>query len=173
MLGGVIIVVSVICGCAGSDAPVAPVRHDVSAAQLETMMADGAPLVILDVRTTAEYDGGHIPGSINIPVTELAGRLGELDGDSRTACVCGIGARSMQAAQILVDNGFSSVYNLEGGCSAGAVHWSQALCPRARRRDAAATSGRPGHRPAIGPVPQPCSSSPAASRRRTVSVSSP
>ncbi len=115
-----------ICGCSGSDGLAPPVRHDVSAAELRAMMADGSPLVDLDVRTTAEYDAGHIPGSLNIPLGDLAGRCAELNATTRTACVCSAGARSTQAAQILLDNGFVSVYNLQGGL----LGWSDPLEPR-------------------------------------------
>ena len=108
-----LLMAAIIYGCSGGATPA--VGHDISAAQLEAMMADGLPLVILDVRSPAEYDGGHIAGSINIPLSELEVRLNELQIDTRTACVCTTGVRSAQAAHLLLDHGFFSVYNLEGG----------------------------------------------------------
>lgn len=45
-------------------------------------------LVVLDVRPAEEYSGGHIPGAVSIPVDELAGRLGELELDTRVIAYC-------------------------------------------------------------------------------------
>lgn len=109
------ILTTLLAGCGGgSDAP-APVRQDISAAQLEAMMGDGQPLVILDVRTVGEFAAGHLPGSVNIPLSELAARVGELDEDGRIVVVCGSGIRSVQGAEVLLDAGCSDVYNLAGG----------------------------------------------------------
>jgi len=91
---------ALLVGCGGSSelgnqpATVA----NVSAAQLQTLMAGAQPLVLLDVRSAAEYAAGHIPGSINIPVNELPTRLGELSATTPTACVCASGSRSAVAA---------------------------------------------------------------------------
>ncbi len=102
-----------ITGCGGSGVlDPGPVRQDVSSAELEAMMSDGQPLVILDVRTAGEYQAGHIPGSVNIPVAELARRLSELDAHLRTVCVCTRGVRSVQGAQVLLDGGFTHVYKV-------------------------------------------------------------
>jgi len=122
---GILMVVGIICACSGSDAPAPPVRHDVSAGERQTMMSDGSPLVVLDVRTAAEYDAGHMPASISIALVALAGRVGELNAATRTACVCSGGSRSAQAAQILLDNGFVRVYKLHGGL----LSWSDPLEP--------------------------------------------
>ena len=108
---------ALLVGCGGSSelgnqpATVA----NVSAAQLQTLMAGTQPLVLLDVRSAAEYAAGHIPGSINIPVNELPARLAELSANTPTACVCASGIRSAVAAQMLVNSSFKTVYNLEGG----------------------------------------------------------
>jgi len=79
-------------------------------------------LVILDVRTQQEYDSGHIPNVILIPVGELKDRLGELDETKAILVYCKSGGRSAQASQLLGDNGFPEVYNLEGGI----VAWQEA-----------------------------------------------
>jgi len=72
-------------------------------------------LVILDVRTLEEYNEGHIENAVLIPVSELESRLDELDSEKDTLVYCRSGGRSATASQILVDNGFVSVYNvLEG-----------------------------------------------------------
>jgi rhodanese-related sulfurtransferase len=82
-------------------------------------------LVVLDVRTKVEYESGHLPNAILIPVAELQDRLAELDKDKKILVYCQTGVRSAEASQILVNNGFGSVYNLVGGINA----WIQADGP--------------------------------------------
>lgn len=72
-------------------------------------------LVILDVRTVAEYTAEHLEGAVNIPVEELASRITELDQDRATLVYCRSGNRSAQAAQLLEEQGFTEVYNMLGG----------------------------------------------------------
>ena len=56
---------------------------DVSAADVrEKLKEDGANgLQLLDVREPREYERGHLPGAVNIPLSQLAGRLSEVDRD--------------------------------------------------------------------------------------------
>jgi len=72
-------------------------------------------LVVLDVRYQYEYDDGHIRNAILIPYDELAGRLDELDPEKETLVYCKLGGRSAIASGTLDSNGFTSVYNMEGG----------------------------------------------------------
>jgi CoA-disulfide reductase len=70
--------------------------------------------ILLDVRTDAEFDAGHIEGALHIPVDSLRGRLGELDKDKEILEYCQIGLRGYVASRILSQNGFK-VKNLNGG----------------------------------------------------------
>ncbi|WP_100333692.1 rhodanese-like domain-containing protein [Bacillus alkalisoli] len=72
-------------------------------------------MVILDVRTPQEYNEGHIPGSILIPLQELESRLGELDKNEKYLIVCRSGNRSAQASELLVANGFKNISHMQGG----------------------------------------------------------
>jgi phage shock protein E len=83
----------------------------VSPAAARKLVDDGAKLV--DVRTVAEFAGGHIDGAVNVPVQELGGRLGEL-GDKAAPIVvyCRSGARSGRAKRILMGSGFTTVHDL-------------------------------------------------------------
>lgn len=74
----------------------------------------GDEYFILDVRTSVEYEGGHIEGAVNIPVDSLRERLNELPRDKKIFEYCKIGLRGYIAYRILVQNGFE-VYNLSGG----------------------------------------------------------
>lgn len=70
---------------------------------------------LLDVRTPEENAQGAIPGSLNIPNTELRERITELPSDKPIVVYCGVGLRGYLAERILRQNGFEDVYNLSGG----------------------------------------------------------
>jgi phage shock protein E len=73
-------------------------------------------LVVLDVRTPAEYAEGHVPGAINIPNGELAARVAELaDAKGRDIVVyCRSGVRAAQALDVLGKSGFKRLFHLQG-----------------------------------------------------------
>ena len=71
--------------------------------------------VKIDVRTADEFSLGSIPGFINIPVDELREHLNELPKDKKIIVTCAVGLRGYLAYRILVQNGFTKVYNLSGG----------------------------------------------------------
>ena len=71
--------------------------------------------VLIDVRTPEENALGTIEGSINIPVDELRGRLSEIPANKKLIVFCGTGLRSYFAYRILVQSGFTDVWNLSGG----------------------------------------------------------
>ncbi len=74
------------------------------------LVKDGA--VILDVRTKGEFAGGHIKGSVNIAVEQLAGNLNKLKNKSKPVITyCESGMRSAAAKNILKSNGYIEVYN--------------------------------------------------------------
>lgn len=85
----------------------------VDAASLREL-APEKPHVLLDVRTQNEFEAGHIPGSIHIPVDELRERLGELPQDQEIIAYCKVGQRGYIATRILMQSGFA-VRNLSGG----------------------------------------------------------
>ncbi len=82
---------------------------------------------VLDVRSAAEFAGGHITDAINIPLPELDARLGELAKykDKPLLVNCQGGVRSTNACGVLKKGGFSRIYNLQGGVNA----WMQAKLP--------------------------------------------
>ena len=74
--------------------------------------------VILDVREQDEWDAGHAPGAVHIPLGDLPSRLGDLPDDENTlAVVCRSGGRSSRAVAWLSQQGFD-VANLDGGMRA-------------------------------------------------------
>ncbi len=76
---------------------------------LGEIIANGA--VIVDVRTTGEYAGGHIKGSMNIPLATLSSQMAKLKKDKPVITCCASGMRSGSAKSMLIANGFKEVYN--------------------------------------------------------------
>ncbi|MFS0892802.1 rhodanese-like domain-containing protein [Microbacterium sp. 179-I 3D3 NHS] len=71
----------------------------------------GTPLV--DVREAHEYASGHVPGAVNIPMSEIGNRLDELP-DGAFDVICQMGGRSARVAEALEARGYD-VTNVEGG----------------------------------------------------------
>ena len=71
---------------------------------IETMIKSGTATIV-DVRTTVEYMGGHVAGSINIPLHELPDRLDELKQMKNLVLCCASGNRSGQATAFLKQYG--------------------------------------------------------------------
>ncbi|HLP54040.1 MAG TPA: rhodanese-like domain-containing protein [Fluviicola sp.] len=67
--------------------------------------------VIVDVRTPAEFNGGHVEGSVNIPLQEISGHLEDLLQVETLVFCCASGGRSGTATQLLVEKGHGNVYN--------------------------------------------------------------
>ena len=64
--------------------------------------------VVIDVRTPVEFAGGHVAGSINIPLNEVPDRVEELKGmNAHLVLCCASGNRSGQAARYLSGLGIS------------------------------------------------------------------
>ncbi|KKR18267.1 MAG: FAD-dependent pyridine nucleotide-disulfide oxidoreductase [candidate division CPR2 bacterium GW2011_GWC1_41_48] len=69
---------------------------------------------LLDVRTRLEYKGGHIDGSINIPIDELRSKLSKLPKNKEIYVYCAVGLRAYLASRVLFQHGFK-VKSLVGG----------------------------------------------------------
>jgi len=89
-----------------------------------------ASLVVLDVRTPAEFADGHVPGAVNIPNTELAARVAELSGarDKDVVVYCRSGRRADEALGILAKAGFKRLYHLQGDY----LRWTEEKRPTVR-----------------------------------------
>jgi rhodanese-related sulfurtransferase len=96
--------------------------QDVYTHELETWRSRGA--LIVDVREAEEFTGGRIPQAINLPLSQIDVRLGELNAsvDTEILLVCRSGNRSRNAGEYLEALGFKNLGNLLGGTSA----WVQA-----------------------------------------------
>jgi rhodanese-related sulfurtransferase len=74
---------------------------------------DGAYL--LDVRESAEWDAGHAPDAVHVPMMTLPSRLDELPADRQIVVLCRHGHRSAQVVNYLVAHGYTNAVNLNGG----------------------------------------------------------
>ena len=74
-------------------------------------------LNLIDVREADEFASGHLPGAINLPLSDFLERYGELDKDKSYHIICQSGARSAQACAFLNGEGYD-VINVAGGTSA-------------------------------------------------------
>ena len=108
--------------CVYAPASTSSAYEDMTVAEAQQLISENGNLIILDVRAQSEYDSGHIPNAILIPVGELVDRLGELDKTETILVYCRSGVRSVQASEILMDSGFSQVRNLEDGI----IAWQEA-----------------------------------------------
>ena len=103
------------CGQA-NEKPKEAIYMNITAEQAKQMMDTEENYIILDVRTQEEYDEAHIPGAIVIPNTELEARAeSELpDKDQMILVYCRSGRRSKLAAEILVELGYTNIYEFGG-----------------------------------------------------------
>jgi rhodanese-related sulfurtransferase len=83
----------------------------------QRLAAEPAPF-LLDVREPWEYQDGHVPGAQLIPLGELEQRLNEVPRDRPILAICHSGQRSLAAAGYLLDLGYASVSNVDGGTAA-------------------------------------------------------
>ncbi len=70
---------------------------------------------LIDVREPNEYEGGHILGARNIPLSQLKQRKSEIRPDKPVYLYCQNNVRSGRAAQTLRKHGCKEIYNLKGG----------------------------------------------------------
>ena len=81
-------------------------------------------VVLVDVRTPAEFAAGHIAGAINIDFESgnFSADIASLDKSKSYAVYCRSGNRSGQATALMAKSGFTSIFNLDGGL----INWQGA-----------------------------------------------
>lgn len=78
-------------------------------------------VVVLDVRTPQEYKDGHLPGAVHIDVLDsvaFVNSIGKLNKNKKYVMYCKSGKRSTKASNILYENRFKHILNMEGGITA-------------------------------------------------------
>ncbi len=90
--------------------------HKITAEEAKARMDSGDPVVIVDVRTPAEFAESHIPGAINVPNEEILDQMPEAlpDKGAELLIYCRSGRRSSDAAHKLVAMGYTKAYDFGG-----------------------------------------------------------
>ncbi len=88
---------------------------EITDAKLRERIERGDDIQLVDVRTGREYGDGHLPGAVSIPITELSGRVDELDPQRPTVLICRTAHRSVGGVRLLEERGFADVRQLAGG----------------------------------------------------------
>jgi rhodanese-related sulfurtransferase len=94
-----------------TDAPL----PEIDVEELARRHAEGA--YVLDVRQPDEYEAGHVPGAVLVPLGELGARQSELPSDRPLLVICKSGGRSANAVQALTQAGYDAT-NVAGGTMA-------------------------------------------------------
>ena len=76
---------------------------------------DRSQVLLLDVRTPAEFELGTIEGAVNIPLDDLRERICEIPRNKKIVIFCAVGLRGYLAQRILMGRGYADVWNLSGG----------------------------------------------------------
>ena len=118
------------CGIRGEEAP-APkaTAGEMTVEELKKRMDKKENLFVLDVRNPNEWQICKIPGTVLLPLPELAQRFGELPKDREIIVHCKSGMRSAKAIQFLRERGYRNLRNLTGGILA----WSEKVDPSVPR----------------------------------------
>lgn len=85
-----------------------------------TVTAVPAGAFLLDVREPDEWQAGHAPNAVHIPLAQVPGRMSELPTDRTIVAICRVGGRSARVTAFLRERGLD-VRNYEGGMRAWAA----------------------------------------------------
>lgn len=107
--------------------------EDIAPGQAQRMIRenrDNPDFVILDVRTPAEFEEGHLQGAVNIDyyAEDFRERIGDLQHGGTYLIYCRSGARSSNTYRMMEEMGFERMFNLQGGV----LQWKSRGLPLAR-----------------------------------------
>lgn len=86
-------------------------------------------LLLVDVRSPEEFQGGTLPGATLVPFWDFAKGRYDLPRERPILLICAVGGRSLACGQLLASQGYREVYNLKGGLDA----WVEQRVPLPRR----------------------------------------
>ena len=84
--------------------------------ELAERLPEGVQLI--DVREPDEYESGHVPGAISIPLATVPDHLDQLDPSGPTYMICGSGGRSRRACEFVEAQTALRTVNVDGGTKA-------------------------------------------------------
>ncbi len=86
----------------------------ISAEELKALIDNKENISLVDVRTPEEYESGHIPGSVSIPLNTIQNQT-SLPNKGRVVLYCASGVRSVKARNIFSSRGIPDAVDLKGG----------------------------------------------------------
>ena len=101
----------ILCGCNTSD----NLSNSISCKSMKKLMTSNKHAMLIDVRTSGEYEEGHLEKAINTPyesVVDAIDKTGEIDHNLPIVVYCASGVRSQKAFKALTDAGYKKVYDL-------------------------------------------------------------
>lgn len=87
----------------------------INAEELKAKLDAGEELILVDCREQEEWDEDHIPNAIFMPLSTFQENFNKLDSNKQIIMQCRSGKRSLTACQILQENDYEDLTNLEGG----------------------------------------------------------
>lgn len=111
-IGALLLTLTTLLSGCGDTSTFKHLTHD----EARSMLAADPHVIILDVRTPEEFDKRHVAGAVLLPIDDLrAGDFSKLPDKNATIIIyCWTGRRAEDAAQILVDNGYTNVFEMGG-----------------------------------------------------------
>jgi hydroxyacylglutathione hydrolase len=100
-----------------ADLPISRIRQ-ITAQQLRERLGHAEDLAVVDVRSPAEWNHGHVEGAIHVPVGEVGAYAAKLNRHRSLATICEGGFRSLLAASLLARAGLANVVSVVGGMTA-------------------------------------------------------
>ena len=88
---------------------------EIDSATLQSKLAAGDDVHLIDIRTSGEVAQGAIPGASHLPMHLIPVRMSEIPKDKEVILYCRSGARSYHACSYLAQQGFDNMLNLRGG----------------------------------------------------------
>jgi len=97
--------------------------------EAKTLIETRKDLLLVDVRSPDEFQGGSLPGAHLIPFWDFTKGRYDLPRDKPILLICAVGGRSLACGQMLTAQGYREVYNLKGGLEA----WAEQRVPLPQR----------------------------------------
>lgn len=101
--------------------------RQISPAQLDEMLAQPEPPLVVDVREAWEFEQGHVPDAVNVPLGSLLPRLSEFATGREVVVICEAGSRSLGGAAALDRVALHPAYSVEGGTAAWLKQHAEAI----------------------------------------------
>ena len=112
-----IVILLGLIGCSGATTTTADTYQQITQSKAKEMMMNSQHVIVLDVRERNEFDSGHIPGAVLLPVGTITRDTAAAvipKSDSIVLVYCRSGNRSKTASQTLIDLGYTNIYEFGG-----------------------------------------------------------